>query len=150
MSLIIWLAKLQWGYTVDRLTYEKGWSIDRVANLVIGLSNMALVLLSIFHHSNWLIPAVAFNMSVLVSSMTGKGILHGALSRLGFQEREKILQQLKIEIRAKEQIKKKMTESQSQISTSNQARVFVFDSLESQTASQLVEESENHLNNLTF
>jgi hypothetical protein len=78
---------------------------------------------------------------VFVSTVTGTGLLHGFLTRLGFQEKEKILKEIRIQIAAKEQIKKKMTESNGQFTTSNEALVFVFDSLETQTGSVLSEQN---------
>lgn len=130
---------MQWSYTVDHLTYEKGWSIDRVSNLIIGVINTFLVVMSVMHSVNWLVPLALFNLSVFVSAVTGTGLLHGFLTRLGFQEKEKILKELRIQIAAKEQIKKKMTESYNQSATSNEAHVLVFDSLETQTGSVLSE-----------
>lgn len=141
MSLITWLLKMQWSYTVDRLTYEKGWSIDRVSNLIVGVMNTFLVVMAAIFSLNWLIPLAIFNMSVFVSSVTGSGLLHGFLTRLGFQEKEKILKEIRIQIAAREQIKKKMTESNNQFTTSNEACVFVFDSLETQTGSVLSEQN---------
>lgn len=124
---------MQWSYTVDHLTYEKGWSIDRVSNLIMGVVNTFLVVMSVLHSVNWLVPLAFFNLSVFVSEVTGTGLLHGFLTRLGFQEKEKILKELRIQIAAKEQIKKKMTECQNQFTTSNESKVFIFDSLETKT-----------------
>lgn len=133
MSIVLWLAKLQWSIIVDHLTYERFWSIDRVSNLLIGVTNMVFISLSLVHHLNWLIPLCFLNVSILVSSMLGNSILNSILTNLGFKEREEILQHLKIQVRAKEQIKKKMNECNIDSSTNNTANVFVFDSLESQT-----------------
>ena len=133
MALIIWLTKLQWNLTIDRLTYEKHWSIDRISNLLIGVANFILVIHSLLHHSFWLIPLGFINASVFISSMRGDGLLLHFLTRCGFKEREEILQHLKIQVRAQEQIKKKMNENDKYLSTSNFAKVFIFDSLESQT-----------------
>ena len=105
MSIIIWLLKAQWGYTVDHLTYEKGWCIDRTSNLLIGVINIALILFSLLHHFHWLIPLVVFNLIVLFSVLTGKGLLHRFLAYAGFQERDFILHQIKIESQARERIK---------------------------------------------
>lgn len=136
MSLILWLAKLQWSITVDRLTYEKLWSIDRVSNLLMGVINIIFVIMSLLHHSYWLIPLGILNTSILISSMTGKGLLHGILTNCGFKDREEILQHLKIQVKAREQIKKKMNDFKVNALTTNSANVFIFDSVESQTINQ--------------
>lgn len=130
MSIIIWLLKTQWGFTVDHLTYNKGWSIDRVSSLICGVVNTLLAVMSVLHSMDWLIPLAIFNVSLFVSTVTITGLLHSFLTKLGFQEKEKILCQLKIQIAAE----KKMKETPSQITTSNEALVLVFDSLEIQTA----------------
>lgn len=133
MSFITWLIKMQWGYTVDHLTYEKGWSIDRVSNLIIGVINTIIVTMAVIHSVNWLIPLAIFNVSVFISSVTGTGLLNGFLTRLGFQEKEKILKELRIQIAAKERIKKKIADCQTHFTTSNESQVFIFDSLETKT-----------------
>jgi len=133
MSFITWLIKMQWGYTVDHLAYEKGWSIDRVSNLIIGVINTMIVTMAVLHSVNWLILLAIFNVSVFISSITGTGLFNGFLTRLGFQEKEKILKELRIQIAAKERIKKKITDCQTHFTTSNESQVFIFDSLETKT-----------------
>jgi hypothetical protein len=132
MSPILFLAKLQWSITVDRLTYEKLWSIDRVSNLLVGVINIIFVIMSLLHHSYWLIPLGILNACVLISSMTGKNLLHSILTNCGFKDREEILQHLKIQVKAREQIKK-MNDIKVNALTANSANVFIFDSVESQT-----------------
>lgn len=144
MKLILWLVKLQWSISVDRLTYEKLWSIDRVSNLLMGVINIFLVTLSLLHHPNWLILLAFINVSILISSMTGNGLFHGFLKNIGFKEREEILQHLKIQVKAREQIKKKRHEIERLTSTTNHSALFIFDSLESQTVHQ------NHENFVVF
>lgn len=142
MKLVLWLAQLQWGITLDRLTYEKLWSVERVSRLLIGCINILLVTLTLAHHSSWLIPLGIINSIVLISSISGFEILSYFLMHLGFKEKDQILRDLKIIKKAKEAINKKKNESFYAGSTSSSTKVFIFDSLESQSVNP---ENENFI-----
>ena len=101
MAIIVWIVKAQWCFTVDRLTYEKLWSIERVSNLLIGSINLALILISLLFQSNILIVFVLFN-----AVMLKRNLLHSLLARCGFQKKEDILQHLSRQAHARENFEK--------------------------------------------
>jgi hypothetical protein len=142
MKLILWLVQLQWGMTLDRLTYEKQWSVERVSNLLVGFVNILLVTLALTHHSYWLMPLGLINSVLLISSISGFEILNQLLLNMGFKEKEQILKDLKIMVKAREANKKKMNEDIHLCLTSSANKVFIFDAFESQSVNQ---ENENFL-----
>lgn len=129
MDLIIWLVKFQWNHMVDRLTYDKSWSIERVSNLLLGAINLALVSLSFLHHFYWLIPLGLINSIALVYLMNNQNIFQSLLKYLGFEEKGKILLYNRKKIPTKEE--NKDIENNIYIFTSNPSNLFVFEILSS-------------------
>ena len=128
MKLIWWLAKLQCSVIVDRLTYEKSWSVERVSNVLLGIINLAFVSIAVFHHIYWLIPLGLINTTALAYAMANKNIFQKFLFDLGFEEKEKILLYRMNQLKSKELI----NYDDSYSLTTNSSNVFVFGDLSSQ------------------
>lgn len=122
MTLIWWLVKLHCSIIVDRLTYEKLWSTDRVSNLLLGIINLGFISITIFHHVYWLIPLVLINTTALAYAVANKNIFQEILLELGFEEKEKILLYQINQLKYKAQFDTNDFFS----FTTNQSNVFVF------------------------
>ena len=119
------MARLQWSIIVDRLTYDKSWSADRVSSVLLGIINLGLISISYLHHIYWLIPLGLINSTALVYSMANKNLFENLLKQLGFEEKESILIYQKNQLKAKEKIEE--NENNFEILTTNQSNVFVFE-----------------------
>lgn len=71
---------------------ELVWSVDRVARLLVGISNIALIIAAIFLSRYWIIGLVLLNLNLVFTSVTGACLFQKFLKSIGFKEREELLQ----------------------------------------------------------
>ena len=64
------------------------WSVDRIARLILGISNVSLVLGAYFISSYLLIGLCFVNLNLIFSSVTDHCPFKNLLKRLGAKERE--------------------------------------------------------------
>lgn len=134
MGIILWIIKFQWNQFVDRLTYDKSWSIERVSNLLLGAFSLAFASLSFLHHFYWIIPLGLINSIALVYLLNNQNIFQSILKNLGFEEKEKILLYNRKKMPTK--VENKDIENNIYIFTSNPSNLFVFEILSSHEVDQ--------------
>lgn len=144
MTIILWLAKLQWCKLVDHLTYEKFWSVEKLSLFLMGFINITFLMMSL-HHSMWLIPLVAFNVLFLFSAMPKHNILQSLLLSIGFKKQKDILEYFQIQIRVKEQSKKKVNSDEIS-TTSSQTNQIILNSYSIFSDNMPLMESETEIN----
>lgn len=67
------------------------WSVDRIARLIIGLSNISFILAAYFISTYFLIGLCFLNLNLIFSSLTDHCPFRNLLKRLGAKEREQFL-----------------------------------------------------------
>ena len=67
------------------------WSVDRIARLMVGLSNITLILAAYFISSYFLIGLCFLNLNLIFTSLTDQCPFKNLLKRLGAKEREQFL-----------------------------------------------------------
>lgn len=64
------------------------WSVDRIARLIVGISNILFLLASYFFNSYFLIGLAFVNLNLIFTSVTDSCPFKKFLIRLGAKERE--------------------------------------------------------------
>ena len=67
------------------------WSVDRIARLIIGLSNISFILAAYFISSYFLIGLCFLNLNLIFTSLTDHCPFRNLLKKLGAKEREQFL-----------------------------------------------------------
>ena len=67
------------------------WSVDRIARLIVGLSNISLMLAAYFISSYFLIGLCFLNLNLVFTSLTDHCPFKNLLKKLGAKEREQFL-----------------------------------------------------------
>ena len=68
------------------------WSVDRIARLLVGISNCLILITSVFISPYFLILLGLINLNLIFTSLTDKCPFKNLLKRLGAKERENYFQ----------------------------------------------------------
>jgi hypothetical protein len=74
--------------TPENQTKASVWSVDRIARLIVGISNICLMLATYFLSSYFLIGLCFLNLNLVFTSLTDNCPFKNLLKRLGAKERE--------------------------------------------------------------